>query len=1394
MSEEQYTYLDAVNESEDESLKRTQEYMRGDGEQSSQPSLEETTEEEKASTSTPQPTQTDRKVSQEEKATLKDGTVDEQGRLYKEGRWWNTDETQEAPGFLGFGKGDRVIKPDVYSKWLQNKKTSGFLGIGNNMDGMQSSIFPGYRGEYATDIDTAVTGAAAIGDAALGLLQFPVQIVQALRGKDYEPVKLPKFEEESLQTTREVVGVIAPTLVGGGLLTGAARGLQASRVAAGGGRLAWLTKLGADKAFARFATLGVDAGVGAVVDYTSVSAEDDNFTGTLYKNWPNTWGWISPDIRTLDGDSPDVKRQKNTKEGVLLSIFGDLLTAAGALKSNRKKLKNSLKYIPENEMAGNVTLQLNKEAEPKEEVIDFLVEGAEKRTEVLDQVKEFEFNKTLNTSLSEPFDINAQPVFGYHDMWDDYEYAYRSMDDGGVIAASVDLVKIENNIDTVYGRLGSFMSDSVIKNALEIEGSPMRVLQGIGAQLTEVGRYGYKTATGKYLNFDQIDEAGTRLSARLNEMSVADMKAQLKEFEGIDVDTGVAVLNSPAYNAVMKSIKYYLKEYASLDSYKAYAYAATSMAGQVSDLAEGARLMDGTSAVNHAREQILDRIEFLSIAKAQTSYARARALNLTNTVKENRLNPSKLKDKFVDLLEQLGDPKTLEEQVQKRLADIKTKSAQYVETLRNVQKERPEYLDPLTLAYEVTDGDVMSMTRLNYYLENSTSLRKLLIDQDPSIKSIWVQSIWGNIYNSVLSSLVTPLKAGASNAVLMVERPMATFIGAAIEGDRYTIRRGIYQYRAFTETFGQAWGHMNEVFKRAAKDPTQVAYVMRDEIAVKNEKTFDLLRSFADAEEARGNLGPAAMVAHYEELHALERHPWLRFGANAMTAFDGFTRSVIGNVEARGRAFDLINTSGGKLDPDMMDGIAKKAYSEMFDDNGMITDKAVEYASREIAMNLDDGMTRAVGELVEVAPVIKPFLMFPRTSSNMLRFAYTHHPAGLFINKLNQFSEPFERMPIEKVEKLLKLRNISYTPETMRAVYSNIRAEMKGRKAVGMLAVSAAVGLLMNNRLRGDGHYNKTVNQTRKELDWTPRTYQGFDGRWYSLDNLGPIGDWMIMTANVADNIVDGTLDANSGTVLLNKLGFILSASIVNKSFMAGLEPMGDVVAGNPSAAARWAASFGSGLAPLSGMRNDLSRLLTPQLKELEQEVLQLTANRNPGLKDTLPDKYDWIDGGLVGVPNDALTRIWNTFSPWKVSEDISPEKQFLIDIEFDARPTFASFDGVKLSPKFQSAIAEFMGRDGSTGGGFKKAIQEAMGTIEGREFRRQYAEARGPLGELDKNKFQGLHTLLKLRLQQNIRYAIDNLSEEMRAELDDLRLQKKEKEQVTKFGTLEEVRQYNNP
>ena len=624
--------------------------------------------------------------------------------------------------------------------------------------------------------------------------------------------------------------------------------------------------------------------------------------------------------------------------------------------------------------------------------------------------------------------------------------------------------------------------------------------------------------------------------------------------------------------------------------------------------------------------------------------------------------------------------------------------------------------------------------------------------------SALTQAVWGNIYNSVLSAFGTPIKAGFSNMVLMLERPLATFAGALNNPE--TMRRAQYMYTVgMVDTLKQASKHMGVVFRQAWKDPSSVNYIMRSDIAVQNDKTMKALRSFADAKMMEGYEGPSAMLHRIEAMNDLAEHPILRFSANAMTAFDGFTRSFIGSVEARGQAFDLLKKNKGPINERQLKSISKGIYDQMFDETGMITDKAVSNASREIAMNMDMPVIEGMNDLLRHVPALKPFMMFPRTAINMIAYTGSHNPIGLFARGLNDFKYAFDdpRTTQSAVVDLLSARGVDVNKVDIRAAYDTIRSEHLGRKAIGTLSVMSAIGMVTTDSLHGNGHYDKTVQRTRRELNWQPRSFKGWDGKWYSYDGLGAISDWIALTADIADNF--DTLENNRDLeVLLNKAGFLLGANLTNKTFLAGLEPMFDVLSGNPAAMSRWTASFGSGMLPGSGLRNELGRLLTPQLKEVEQDLLSLTANRNAISKDMLPDKHDWIDGGPVKMPDSFMARLWNTYSPaFKSSGVISPEKQFLMDIGFDGRPQLnTNGKGVEYSPDERSAITEMMGKDGF----FKKEVQKIMKSDAGRNFIKNYKKARASGAEIDRTQFNNIHTLIKNALRKSQQIAANRIAQ----------------------------------
>jgi hypothetical protein len=162
----------------------------------------------------------------------------------------------------------------------------------------------------------------------------------------------------------------------------------------------------------------------------------------------------------------------------------------------------------------------------------------------------------------------------------------------------------------------------------------------------------------------------------------------------------------------------------------------------------------------------------------------------------------------------------------------------------------------------------------------------------------------------------------------------------------------------------------------------------------------------------------------------------------------------------------------------------------------------------------------------------------------------------------------------------------------------------------------------------------------------------------------------------------------------------------------------------------------------------ELSRLISPNLRVVEEQFFAMLANRTIA-KGALPDKYDWITGEKINDPgNNIMARLWNTYSPLKVGKKISPVKQFLIDIEYDSRPSMATDGrGEKLDINMQAQLYQKIGQNGM----FRKEIEKIMKTTTGQQFR----EAMKKGGYPDKKKlayiFDKLNAALRLAKQQAI-------------------------------------------
>jgi len=381
--------------------------------------------------------------------------------------------------------------------------------------------------------------------------------------------------------------------------------------------------------------------------------------------------------------------------------------------------------------------------------------------------------------------------------------------------------------------------------------------------------------------------------------------------------------------------------------------------------------------------------------------------------------------------------------------------------------------------------------------------------------------------------------------------------------------------------------------------------------------------------------------------------------------------------------------------------------------------------------------------------------------------ANKHAPISIFAKEVNDLAfKNFEDFTPQQMRGILESKGIKVTDQTLIPEFRRLQAEIRGRKAIGTFSMMLAVGAFLNGGLRGNGHYDKERQRVRQESGWKPRTYQGWDGNWYSYEGLGPISDLIALTADVMDNF--DTIEEQDLSVWINKMGYLISANLTNKSMLAGIEPMNDVLSGNPAALNRWAASFASSFAPLSGARNELGRLLAPQLRELDMDFIQLLRNRNKFTdvldpNSALPDAHDWVDGKKIGYSENIFVRMWNATMPMKVYEDVSEERQFLIDIEYDSRPSFMrNGQGIEYTPEERSELYNLIGKHGY----FKRRLKEIMSGTEAKAWRQSITEQRRGGARINPEKWMNLYNQIDVALDIAKRNAEAHLSPELRSDV----------------------------
>ena len=548
--------------------------------------------------------------------------------------------------------------------------------------------------------------------------------------------------------------------------------------------------------------------------------------------------------------------------------------------------------------------------------------------------------------------------------------------------------------------------------------------------------------------------------------------------------------------------------------------------------------------------------------------------------------------------------------------------------------------------------------------------------------------------NSMLSGPKTPVRALIGTGLGTVMRPVATVLGSLGRNDRIT--RGAFS------SMGAMLDARNDAWKKAVKDFN--SYATHEEgwrgfTQTKKDNEWNAMMKYFDQ---FGTQGEKAQAHFANALREVNKSPFLSYGPRVMKSMDVFFSQLIARGRVRQLAFDDVYdglAATGKVvsDKDMDDLVrnAEKSFEgKVFTADGSISDEMAKFAADEAKLTQElSGFAKDLDKAFDQMPFLRPFFLFARTGVNALKMTSKYTPI------MNSFIK-------EHTDIMTKAWN---DPEMIKYGIKSAndleiaQSTMRGRMATGYLFTSTAAWMALNGNVTGNGPPDRQLkNSWIQSGKWQPRSFKIGD-IYISYEALEPFNMFFSFIADVVDSqkVMGDQWTSNQ----FGKLSYLISANITNKSFLAGLLQLQDLLTSQGGDAQRVLANFANNQVPLSGLRNEIGKLVSPGMRELESGFWQSVGNRNLWAdvitKDGfMPYKYDILDGEKIRFW-DPMTRLVNGILPFNINVGTNETRELLMRSGVDLVTTFGSGpDGESLEgyPDLKSKYQFYMGQQGLEG------------------------------------------------------------------------------------------------
>ena len=1133
-------------------------------------------------------------------------------------------------------------------------------------------------------LDSASLGVGDFAADAIGLVPWLKPI------DDWWDKNSPRSKSPMQKMIRDASSVIIPSMVGGTWVVGGAKAAIATKAITLPG---YAHTLGTIAAYT-----GVDTGVSMI---SSHSKEDDNLAGTL-----NQWLGTSIPWGTRPGDDPDVRWKKNVFESAGLAGGGELL---GAAFTFGKKAR----LFPRNPATQELI-----DAKKLDPTIDPLTKAVKPRME---SRKAAQLDEAVEAIKADPTGLEYNAFV--NDLGPDDAGRAVSNLEADPLQAKLHQAQIQNNQGTINGRAAPVADEAFNRQFLKAISGNERAVQldqlfdSISPEFDAVVTTGAREVQ---ITSEQMNRSVDNLTQAIYGQDVS-----FREFIDIVDDMKITVFNSnqildeEAWVSASAAFKEVYETIFDPNQMRASAMLTQQAGDTVSDAAAAAKMLGDNADTSRQFEMMFDKMNLLD-----------------NELKINKYITNKAKE--YQRIKQTGSIEAGVSWLNKTTREFDTYIERVLiggEELRNelisIAKTKPHFFDALKDAYFATDGEVNSLHKLHKWTDaNLGILKKAFIDGEPEVPSLIVKGLHAARINSLLSGL-SSARAMVGNSMLTFAKPVSVFVGAGARGDMGTLKRAWYTYGGWSENLKRGFKVAWKEWKLASAFPEEAMMRGRADMKFDAVTKLEALESTSIALEKEGELGKVAAYNAAKLISNYNKHPLVRYGTNALYAIDGFTNSFMASGMARARAYDqLLEETGGAIDFQRFTDIQRGLYDEAFDNTGLLTDEAARFAAREIALNLDNKVVKELENFMDLVPAAKGIFMFPRTGVNSADLAWSFSPTSALGPAMTRARKTLDaKSAKQKLDVLFDHGIDAY--QDADAAFNALKSEYLGRQLMGFSVAYGAGMWALEGNLTGNGPQDAGEKARMMQMGWKPLSVKNpITGEWRSYKGfapfdkvLGMVGDAVYQAKRVDQAVTEDWF---------RKIGYSISMNVTNDTFISGFEPLVGLISGDPSAWTRFWAGQVDMLTPYKGARSILNNIITPQMKDVENNMAAYIMNHNKFLfqngeeDDPLRDQLDIYTGEPIRY-YDTFTAAANAVLPFfKTNGDMEPWRQWLLATGWDGLQKLRQNKDTKLplSSRDRYYINNWIAKHAGLRGQILSLMTKDDGWWD--QKIREYAKARG--------------------------------------------------------------------